>query len=79
MNGSLKFDPKIEEKKNPDSNTTPLLLKCANTTQHRQAASARNTIECRKTLAEAKPENTRNPKAKRVETRQNENRPKREG
>jgi len=44
LNGSLKFDPKIEEKKNPDSNTTPLLLKCANTTQHRQAASARNTI-----------------------------------
>ena len=35
--------------------------------------------ECRKTLAEAKPENTRNPKAKQVETRQNENRPKREG
>ena len=44
LNGSLKFDPKIEEKKNPDSNTTPLLLKCANTTQHRQAASARNII-----------------------------------
>jgi len=44
LNGSLKFDPKNEEEKSPDTNTTPLLLKCANTTQHGQAASARNTI-----------------------------------
>ena len=39
LNASLKPDPK-----NPDTNTTPLLLKCANTTQHGQAASSRNTI-----------------------------------
>jgi len=47
--GGVEWEPQIRsenrrEKKNPDSNTTPLLLKCANTTQHGQAASARNTI-----------------------------------
>jgi hypothetical protein len=44
----VEWEPQIrsenQRRKNPDTNTTPQLLKCANTTQHGQAASARNTI-----------------------------------
>jgi len=46
--GGVEWEPQIRSenrrRKGPDTNTTPLLLKCANTTQHGQAASARNTI-----------------------------------
>ena len=44
----VEWEPQIRSenrrRKSPDTNTTPLLLKCANTTQHGQAASVRNTI-----------------------------------
>ena len=46
--GGVEWEPQIRSenrrRKSPDTNTTPLLLKCANTTQHGQAASVRNTI-----------------------------------